>query len=219
MRDSNYIVILAWMMTRLNLSGNELLCYALIYSYSQDEEGGYFGSLTHTAERLNISRRAVVDVLQRLCDKGHLKKKSITIGGCERTMYAAIPPPMEKEKIEQPKPQRQPAVAKLKKPTAQEVAAYCRERGNNIDAQRFVDYYEANGWVQGRGKPIRDWRAAVRTWEKLQIKTYANGQRIDKESVLADRSIDLVQEIADLDALFCAKLSNGDATIELPVPT
>ena len=219
MRDSNYIVILAWMMTRLNLSGNELLCYALIYSYSQDEEGGYFGSLTHTAERLNISRRAVVDVLQRLCDKGHLKKNTIAIGGCERAMYAAIPPPMEKEKIEHPKPQRQPAAAKLKKPTAQEVAAYCRERGNNIDAQRFVDFYEANGWVQGRGKPIRDWRAAVRTWEKLQINTYSNGQRIDKESVLAGRRSDLEQEIASLDALFCASTSRGDDAIQLSAPT
>lgn len=50
-------------------------------------------------------------------------------------------------------------------PTVEEVRTYCLERQNAIDAQRFVDYYTANGWAQGRGKPIKDWRAAVRTWE------------------------------------------------------
>lgn len=52
-------------------------------------------------------------------------------------------------------------------PTVDEVRAYCAERGNNVDPEQFVDHYTANGWVQGnRGKPLKDWRAAVRTWEK-----------------------------------------------------
>ena len=51
-------------------------------------------------------------------------------------------------------------------PTAEEVKAYCAERGNNVDPERFVDFYTANGWTQGRGKPIKDWRACVRTWER-----------------------------------------------------
>lgn len=49
-------------------------------------------------------------------------------------------------------------------PTQSEVEAYCRERGNSVDAQHFVDYYAANGWRVGRN-PMKDWRAAVRTWE------------------------------------------------------
>lgn len=51
-------------------------------------------------------------------------------------------------------------------PTLEEVKAYCAERKNNVDAERFIDYYTANGWVQGKGKPIKDWKAAIRTWEK-----------------------------------------------------
>lgn len=51
-------------------------------------------------------------------------------------------------------------------PSVDDVAAYCRERNNGIDAEYFVDHYTANGWVQGKGKPIKDWRATVRTWEK-----------------------------------------------------
>lgn len=51
-------------------------------------------------------------------------------------------------------------------PTVLEVAEYCVERKNNVDAEAFVNFYTANGWVQGKGKPIKDWKAAVRTWER-----------------------------------------------------
>ena len=53
-----------------------------------------------------------------------------------------------------------------KKPTLEEVKEYCNERNNNVDAEQFIDYYETNGWVQGKGKPIKDWKACVRTWER-----------------------------------------------------
>lgn len=52
-------------------------------------------------------------------------------------------------------------------PTVEEVQAYCRERKNNVDAQRFVDYYTANGWKVGRNT-MKDWKACVRTWEQNQ---------------------------------------------------
>lgn len=57
-------------------------------------------------------------------------------------------------------------------PTLTEVEQYCNERHNNVDAQRFIDYYTANGWVQGRGKPIKDWKACIRTWERATPKTH-----------------------------------------------
>lgn len=50
-------------------------------------------------------------------------------------------------------------------PTVEQVADYCKERGNKVDPQRLVDYYTANGWKTGRN-PMKDWRAAVRNWEK-----------------------------------------------------
>lgn len=50
-------------------------------------------------------------------------------------------------------------------PTLEEVQAYCAERNNSVDAQRFVDYYTANGWMVGRNK-MKNWQAAVRTWER-----------------------------------------------------
>ena len=50
------------------------------------------------------------------------------------------------------------------KPTVDEIRAYCRKRGNAVDAQRFFDFYAAKGWRVGN-QPMKDWQAAVRTWE------------------------------------------------------
>ena len=50
-------------------------------------------------------------------------------------------------------------------PTVDEVREYCEERGNRVDPQRFVDYYSSNGWMVGKNK-MKDWKAAVRTWEQ-----------------------------------------------------
>ena len=53
-------------------------------------------------------------------------------------------------------------------PTVDEVRDYCKERNNTVDAQRFVDYYAANGWHVGKN-PMKDWKAAVRNWERNGI--------------------------------------------------
>ena len=54
----------------------------------------------------------------------------------------------------------------FKPPTLDEVKAYCLERGNNIDAEYFIDFQEARGWVLSNGKKMKDWKATIRTWEK-----------------------------------------------------
>lgn len=66
-------------------------------------------------------------------------------------------------------------------PTLQEVKDYCSERKNNVDAERFFDYYSANGWVQGKGKPIKDWKACIRTWERGN--GFATTTKKPKESI------------------------------------
>ena len=52
-------------------------------------------------------------------------------------------------------------------PSVREVAAYCAERKNGIDAEAFVAFYESKGWLIGKNE-MKDWKAAVRTWEKRQ---------------------------------------------------
>lgn len=71
-------------------------------------------------------------------------------------------------------------------PTLEEVQAYCKERNNNVNAQRFIDYYTSNGWQVGKNK-MKNWKAAVRTWEnnnydKPVAKVGANGIAISDEA-------------------------------------
>ena len=49
-------------------------------------------------------------------------------------------------------------------PTLQQVKDYCNERVNNIDPNKFINHYQAKGWLVGKVK-MKDWKAAVRTWE------------------------------------------------------
>ena len=60
------------------------------------------------------------------------------------------------------KPQRERK--RFVKPTVEEVAAYCRERQNTVDAEEFVAYYESNGWKVGKN-PMVNWKQSVITWE------------------------------------------------------
>ncbi len=78
-----------------------------------------------------------------------------------QTPTRAIYPHVSKETL----PPRAVPQKKFFKPTVEEVAGYCRERNNGIDAQSFVDFYESKGWLVGK-TPMKDWKAAVRTWER-----------------------------------------------------
>jgi len=54
---------------------------------------------------------------------------------------------------------------KKNKPTLDECKQYCLERSNGVDADKFFNYYESNGWKVGKNA-MKDWKAAIRTWEK-----------------------------------------------------
>lgn len=76
---------------------------------------------------------------------------------------------------ESSKPTSAKKTKRFVKPTVAEVAAYCAERNNGIDAQYFVDYYEVRGWCAGKAH-MKDWKAAVRTWESNNKKRNAQNR-------------------------------------------
>ena len=61
-------------------------------------------------------------------------------------------------------------VKRFTKPTIEEVVDYCNERNNDVDAEKFYDYYSSNGWKVGKNS-MKDWKASVRTWEKNTAQT------------------------------------------------
>ena len=65
----------------------------------------------------------------------------------------------EEEKGKRPK-----TAARFRPPTLEQVAEYCRERGNKVNAKKFMAHYQSNGWMRGKTK-IKDWKATVRYWE------------------------------------------------------
>lgn len=71
----------------------------------------------------------------------------------------------EKESVIGQSETAQTTHTKFRPPTVDEIAAYCQERSNGIDPQRFFDYNEARGWMLGKSK-MKDWKATVRTWER-----------------------------------------------------
>lgn len=114
------------------------------------------GSETDKAKLMRISRA---------------REKALELSGV--TMLPECYPEIDIEKdidIEKKKDNKRSAQNKrFVAPSVDEVRAYCKERGNNIDAESFVDYYASTGWMVGK-KPMKDWKASVRTWERNERK-------------------------------------------------
>jgi predicted transcriptional regulator len=74
MKDTNYFTVQGWMVNRLKLSGNELMVYAMIYGFSQDNKSKFKGSYQYLANAIGVSKRSIVTILNKLTKKGLLKK-------------------------------------------------------------------------------------------------------------------------------------------------
>ena len=65
-------------------------------------------------------------------------------------------------------------------PTLDEVKQYCEERKNNIDPMAFIDFYSSKGWMIGKNR-MKDWKAAVRTWERKRKEKYQSESSVYDE--------------------------------------
>lgn len=91
-KKQSYIVVLDWMVEKYHLKGNELLAYALIYGFSQDEESEYKGSYSYICKWLSIDRATAIRILNRLESKGLLTKRQELVGGKATNRYIAETP-------------------------------------------------------------------------------------------------------------------------------
>jgi uncharacterized protein YdaU (DUF1376 family) len=99
---------------------------------------------------------------------------------------SSIPQAMLADAKPQPQPQEPESKARAcaYTPTLNEVQAYCEERKNHVDSQKWFDHYSSNGWRVGRNR-MKDWRAAVRTWERNGIDA-APAKRRPSEGISGD---------------------------------
>jgi hypothetical protein len=193
-KPENYITIQGWMITELGLRGNALLLYALIYGFSQDGKSGFSGRQDYLMEWLHCTRQSVTNLMGKLADQGLIRRTRSATGEiiyqavrcknilhdvkkvdteCQKTLHGDV----KKVDTECQKTLHLPINNNIHNtidsdsvkedftpPTVEEVGNYCRERGNGIDPQRFVDYYTAQKWVRN-GQPIDDWQLIIRLWE------------------------------------------------------
>ena len=71
----------------------------------------------------------------------------------------------KKEERRKKKEDKRESIGRFTPPTLEQVTEYCLERNKGVDPVRWFNYYTANGWRVGKN-PMKDWKAAVRTWEK-----------------------------------------------------
>ena len=77
--------------------------------------------------------------------------------------------------------EKPPTRPKFSPPSTDDVRSFCTENGYCIDPERFVDYYTANGWRVGKN-PMKDWKAAVRSWNRSEQKAASQGSGSGKSA-------------------------------------
>lgn len=87
--EASYIVIQRWMVSQLDLSGIELSIYAMIYGYSQEGKGEFFGGFNYIAEWMNCDKRTIINALSSLEKKNYISKRQEGENGSIKNFYRA----------------------------------------------------------------------------------------------------------------------------------
>ena len=94
-------------------------------------------------------------------------------------------------------------------PTPEDVREYCREKGLNVDADRFVDFYESKNWYVGKNK-MKDWKAAVRNWARSQSQRQESTAKGAEKP--RNRFANFQQRDYDYDALIAQEMASRSGT-------
>lgn len=86
-KDENYTVIQGFMISELNLKGNELLIYAIIYGFSQLEGQEFNGTLQYLADWCNSTKQGVIKCLNSLIEKGLIEKQEAILNNVKFISY------------------------------------------------------------------------------------------------------------------------------------
>ena len=203
-------------MRQWGLSGNELLVFALVNTFSQQAQGCYWGSLEYTCECCGISTATAKRTLKSLIEKGFIIRNKVVVGENIRSIYIATrvskcTPMAQNEPREGIKmnPNNKDIninnntfsnkeTGRFKKPSIEEIRSYCLEKGSRVDPEQFFNFYESNGWMVGKNH-MKDWKAAVRTWEKREKEVpQRKRENTHQESVL-EHNLKVMDELFGTD--------------------
>lgn len=206
-KKSYYAIIPANVRYDPNLKDKAKLLYGEITALC-NEKGYCWATNEYFASLYGVSKTTISLLIKNLIEKGYINSQMIYKEGTKEILYrylSIVNDPI-KENLNTPIKENlkdnntsfnnisnNTTNNRFKKPTIEEVKQYCLERNNNIDAENFIDYYEANGWKVGKN-PMKDWKAAIRTWERRDNGTTNKKQPTRKEIVPDWMNKDIKQE-------------------------
>jgi hypothetical protein len=188
------IVLIGALARRYNTTAEKMKAVVNGYGLFTVDENDFFSlSLIRRMEHLEYKRE-----LARIAGKKSAEKRlQLTSGSTDvqPTFNEGSTSKVKESKVNKSKEEdihSGSSPQKFTPPTLEEVKAYCKERNNKIDAERWYDFYSSKGWMIGKNK-MKDWKAAVRTWEKsdtgklAQQKPVSNfeGRKYDANSLEA----------------------------------
>ena len=210
MDNRGFTTIQDWMLD-LPLSLVETTIYAVVYGFSQDGESAFKGSLSYMARKCKSSRDTARRALRKLEELGYIERIVIPVNGVEFNTYKVCKGSFDlqggiakcKEGGSKMQPNNKDNNIDINNisiksrgfipPTHSEVAAYCSERGNKVNVDSFMAYYESNGWMVGKNR-MKDWKAAVRTWEQRE-QASPRPQKYQQQPKLSNRQrLDLMAQ-------------------------
>ncbi len=169
---------------RESFEGKEADVFAVINGFSQEGQGCFYGSLSLLSQFCGIKSKTTTQrILKSLVAKGAIVKTDELHNGVKfctykvnKNWYGISKIDMggvleidtnkkESENINNNSLYK--GSSHFQKPSLDDIREYCISRGNNVDPEQFLNFYESKGWVVGKS-PMKDWRAAVRTWEKRE---------------------------------------------------
>lgn len=175
--NTNIDIVKSAMKIFIELNMIEILDDSTIY---MSEVLKLTGSETEYAKKKREYRQKLLEQRQNE-DKTRTKKDNV-----RQEIELEKEKEIEKDINKSDKPKR----TQFKPPTREEVQAYCKERNNSVDAERFIDHYTSNGWMVGKNK-MKDWKASVRTWEKNGNNQTNKSTKTSKYSYQPDDGSDL----------------------------
>lgn len=183
MELKGYTNIPDWMLS-LDLDVYETIILAVIFGFSQDRDSTFSGSQNYLARKAKCTRRKVAMALPKLVDMGLVIKIDKDVRGIKLCEYRVSPAFIGYECHSQGGCEQdshdnidninidnnslyKKSSSHFQKPSLDEIRQYCISRDNKVDPEQFFNFYESKGWIIGKS-PMKDWRAAVRTWEKRE---------------------------------------------------
>lgn len=203
MKASNYVQIQSWMVSDLDLKGNHLFAYALVYGFSQDGQSKFTGSINYVCKWLNCSRNTAIKVLKDLTHKNLLLKEQETINNVTYNKYSAKVPTSGSAGFEPPVQKRYEGSAEVGMLGSSEIAPNNTIINNtNYKSSSEKDFLE-------------DWNTCRK--EHLKKPSYLNRLSRDEKEYLRDLLTDYSREEirCGLIGLFKQKkMPNGNTTMQ-----